>query len=70
MSSRSSNAAHWPDCNKKVLIDALVYHSDGRFSNLVNDKKKWDAVVNDFNLKTSKSLILLSALVSILVCLI
>ena len=49
MSSRSSNAAHWPDCNKKVLIDALVHHSDGRFSNLVNDKKKWDAVVNDFN---------------------
>ena len=65
MSSRSSNAAHWPDY-KKVLIDALVLHSDGSFSNLINDKKKWDAVVNDFNFRTRKSLILSTALISIL----
>ena len=42
----------WLDVNRKVLIDCLLEHSDGRYSNIKNKKCAWKSVVADFNART------------------
>ena len=42
----------WLDVNRKVLIQCLLEHSDGRYSNIKNKKSAWKLVVADFTLKT------------------
>ena len=42
----------WLDVNRKVLIECLLEHSDGRYSNIKNKKSAWKLVVADFTLKT------------------
>lgn len=44
----------WTDTNKRVLIDALLLHSDGCNSNLANAKGKWKLVVDDFQIRTGQ----------------
>ena len=48
--------AIWTDANKGVLIDALVRHSEGRYSNLSNAKGKWRLIVSDFESATGQLL--------------
>ena len=45
----------WIDVNRKVLIDCLLEHSDGRYSNIKNKKSAWKLVVADFAIKTGLS---------------
>lgn len=40
--------------NKRVLIDALIHHSGGRYANLANAKGKWNLVVSDFQSATGQ----------------
>ena len=35
----------WIDVNRKVLIDYLLEHSDGRYANIKNKKSAWKLVV-------------------------
>ena len=43
------------DVNCKVLIDCLLEHSDGRYSNIKNKKSAWKLVVADFAIRTGLS---------------
>ena len=45
----------WIDMNRKVLIDCLLEHSDGRYSNIKNKKSAWKLVVADFAIRTGLS---------------
>ena len=51
---RKDPAAIWTDVNKRVLIDALIHHSGGRYANLANAKGKWNLVVSDFQSATGQ----------------
>ena len=56
VSKKKDAPAIWTDANKGVLIDALVRHSDGRYSNLSNAKGKWRLIVSDFESATGQLL--------------
>ena len=49
---RKDPVAIWTDVNKRVLIDALILHSGGRYSNLANAIGKWNLIVADFQSAT------------------
>ena len=50
--TKVEGSVKWLDVNRKVLIDCLLEHSDGRYPNIKNKKSAWKSVVADFNLKT------------------
>ena len=47
--------ANWTEANRKALIGILATHSGGRYSHLLNDKKKWLLIVKDFHEATGES---------------
>ena len=52
-STKNETTAKWSAVIKKVLINALLKYSNGRYSNLSNDKTSWQRVVDEFNNKTN-----------------
>ena len=52
---KAEGSVKWIDVNRKVLIDCLLEHSDGTYSNIKNKKSAWKLVVADFATKTGLS---------------
>ena len=52
VAGKTEASVKWLDVNRKVLIDCIAEHSDGRYSNMKNSKTAWKSVVVDFKTKT------------------
>lgn len=50
--SKKEGSAKWNPVIKKVLVTVLLSESNGRFSNMSNDKTGWLRVVGSFNKST------------------
>lgn len=42
----------WIDSNRRILINLLLKHSNGGYSNMANSKSSWTNVVTEFNEET------------------